>query len=117
MRFRRYVGYAFFLAAVCGRPANTNPVPPPNVILSQGDDPALPNITFTYEGSTPILGTADIFGFEAHSTNLLSNNALKDAVGLSTNVSGGSVSSVNLVLAPGTPAPVPGRKLYLRARA
>ena len=87
------------------------------MILSQGDDPALPNITFTYEGSTPILGAADIFGSEAHSTDLLSNNALKDAVGLSTNVSGGPVGSVKLVLVPGTPAPVPGRKLYLRACA
>lgn len=111
--------------------ANTNTVPPPSVILTYGDDPALPNITFTYEGATPIVGATDITGFEAFSTDPLSNHAFKDAVGLSTNDAGGALSSVNAVLVPGAPAPVPepssvallaaaavftGRKLFRRER-
>jgi len=91
--------------------SNSNPPPPPNVILSYGDDPALPNITFTYTNSTPIGGASDVTGFEAISTEALSNTALKDGAALTTLSTvlsnSGSTSSINAVLVPGAAAAVP----------
>jgi len=47
--------------------------PPPGIVLLHGDDPTLDNLTFTYAGSTPILGGTlglEIGPFSATTANL-----------------------------------------------
>jgi hypothetical protein len=73
--------------------AATNPVPPPNVILLHGDDPAIQNVTFAYIGSTPISGPLS-FNITLLSTNPgTGTGALvtKDFAGQSTNTSNSSL--------------------------
>jgi len=87
--------------------ALTNPTPPPNVILSLGDDPAIPNLIFTYTGA-PIVGPASISGFSAQSTlNFLGFE--KNYVGRATQGSGPTagqpVDTVGNVRVPGVPEP------------
>jgi hypothetical protein len=48
--------------------ANSNPTPPPDVILSHGDDGTIPNLIFTYTGAASIPGPTVITGFSATST-------------------------------------------------
>ena len=91
-----------------GSVANSSPTPPPNVILSHGDDPATPNLIFTYTGATPINGPAFLTGFAATSTfGFL--GAIKDFVGLNTQATGptagADVSSIGDVRVPGVPEP------------
>jgi hypothetical protein len=79
------VGPANFIATV----ANSNPVPPPNVILQHGDDPGIPNITYTYTGAVPLTGPVVIGTFSIQST--FGGQAIKDFAGQSTNTQTGSV--------------------------
>jgi hypothetical protein len=88
-----------------------NTTPPPNVLLSHGDDPALPNLTFTYNGSAPIAGSATVTGFSALSNDNLPLST-KDFVGVSGAVGQGLVNTVGDVQVPGilglpSPAPAP----------
>ena len=79
-----------------------NPTPPPNVVLTHGDDPAITNLIFTYTGSTPIDGatTPVITGFTAQST-IGSGTTIKDFVGRATDTVGGAfVDSVGDVTVP-----------------
>lgn len=84
--------------------SNTNPTPPPNVILSRGDDVTLPNLTFTYTGVGPIVGGATVSGFSARS-EFGSFGVVKDFVGRATkstgNTAGTFVDSVGDVGVPG----------------
>jgi hypothetical protein len=89
--------------------ANSNPTPPPNVILTHGDDPTIPNITWTYNpGGAPILGAATVTGFSATST-LTFLGAIKDFVGRDTKstgpTAGSPVDSIGDVRVPGVPEP------------
>jgi hypothetical protein len=87
--------------------ANSNPTPPPNVILSHGDDPAIPNLTFTYTAATPITGPVVLPGFSAVSS--LDGTSVKDFAGRDTAATAGSkVDSVGDVSVPRiTPTAVP----------
>jgi hypothetical protein len=88
-------------------PPGNAPTTPPNVILTHGDDPAIPNLTFTYIGATPITGPQSITGFSALSS--FDTYALKDFTGVLTG-NGLKVSSVGAVPAPalgGLPYPAP----------
>lgn len=80
----------------------------PNVVLSHGDDPGVPNLVFTYTGSTPIVGSTAITGFSAVSV-FPTAGSTKDFYGVTTTSSGLSVSSVSNVLVPtyGIPYPSP----------
>jgi len=85
----------------------TNTVPPPLVALKNGDDPALPNITFTYNGSTPLIGgpegTFSIFS----NSGTVQLSHLKDFVGTSFNTfTNSSVDTRADVLVP-VPGAVP----------
>ena len=73
--------------------ANSNPTPPPNVILLHGDDPAIPNITFTYTGSTPLTGPVTLGGFTIQSIYPGTSLIDKDYAGQSTDV-GTTVPSI-----------------------
>jgi len=92
--------------------ATSNPTPPPNVILSHGDDPAIPNLIFTYTGAAPILGGgAGISGFTAQSTfGFL--GAIKDFAGRDRKLDGSIVDSVGDVRVPG-PVPEPASVVSL----
>jgi len=91
--------------------ASSNPTPPPNVILSHGDDPAIPNLIFTYTGAAPIIGAATISGFTAQSTfGFL--GAIKDFAGRDRKADGSFVDSVGDVRVPG-PVPEPASVVSL----
>ena len=91
--------------------ATSNPTPPPNVILSHGDDPAIPNLIFTYTGAAPIVGAASIGGFTAQSTfGFL--GAIKDFAGRDRKPDGSPVDSVGDVRVPG-PVPEPASVVSL----
>jgi hypothetical protein len=84
----------------------SNPTPPPNVILTYGDDPTLVNLTWTYTGSPTIVGatTPTVDGFMAESSDAL-ENGVKDFVGRDTQAAGPTagqnVDSVGTVTVPG----------------
>jgi hypothetical protein len=59
----------------------SNPTPPPNVLLSYGDDPTIPNLIFTYTGSTPLTGATVLTGFSAKTSTFTGTYAIKDYVG------------------------------------
>ena len=112
--FRIYDFYGYVpgsIAAPAGWSVSTalsNPTPPPNVILSLGDDPTIPNLIFTYSGATPILGPQTIAGFTAQSDfNFLGQT--KNYAGRNTQAGGSSagqpVDSVGSVRVPGVPEP------------
>jgi len=90
--FRIYDFAGYVAGSAVGPPnwvvsvANSNPTPPPNVILVHGDDPAIPNITFTYTGAVPLTGPASLGNFLI--TSIFSGTSLttKDFAGQSTNV-------------------------------
>jgi hypothetical protein len=84
-------------------------VPPPNVALMHGDDPAVPNLLFTYNGRAPIGGPKTVSGFSAQSSASGSgNNWLKDFNGSLTTTAGLKINSVGEVLVPsGTILPPP----------
>jgi len=90
--------------------ANSNPTPPPSVLLTHGDDPALPNVTYTYTGAVPIVGPTTITGFSADSIYGLSTT-IKDFVGQDTKATGpqaGSlVDSRGDIAVPGPAVPEP----------
>jgi hypothetical protein len=113
--FFRIYDFAGYVSGTVTAPAgwtvatnNTDPVPPPNVILSHGDDPAVPNLTFTYNGASPIVGPTAISGFTAQSTFPL-EGAIKDFVGRDTKATGptagSAVDSVGDIKVPGVPEP------------
>jgi len=82
--------------------ANSNPTPPPNVILTHGDDPAITNLIYTYTGSTPINGatTPLITGFTAQST-IGVGTVVKDFVGRNTKTADGTnVDAIGDILVP-----------------
>jgi len=78
--------------------SNSNPTPPPNIILTHGDDPGTPNLVFTYTGATqpgPLL----ITGFTAVSN--FSSTTSKDFVGRVTKLDGGTpIDSTGAVTVP-----------------
>jgi MYXO-CTERM domain-containing protein len=84
--------------------------PPPNVLLTHGDDPAVPNLTFTYNGSSTISGPASVTGFSALSV-FSDAKTTKDFVGVIGRPGVNLVSSVGDVQTPGdglpSPAPAP----------
>ena len=81
-----------FSSALIGRtPSQVNPP----------DDPTILNLTFTYTGSTPIIGQADLGMFSAVSTFGQSHPGYFAAEGTS-NTSGGKIDNVGVV-----PVPVP----------
>ena len=89
--------------------ATSNPTPPPNVILSHGDDPLIPNLIFTYTGAA--ITTPSISGFTAQSTfGFL--GAIKDFAGRVRKADGSSVDSVGDVRVPG-PVPEPASLVSL----
>jgi hypothetical protein len=113
--FFRIYDFAGYVAGTVTAPAgwvattnNTDPVPPPSVILSHGDDPTVPNLTFTYNGTSPIVGATSISGFTAQSTFPL-QGAIKDFVGRDTKstgpTAGSAVDSVGDIRVPGVPEP------------
>lgn len=82
-------------------------VAPPSVLLTHGNDVGVPNLTFTYTGTTPITGPSTLGGFSALSS--FNTYAIKDFTGT---VSGGGlrVSSVGGIQSPvlgGIPFPAP----------
>lgn len=113
--FFRIYDFAGYIAGSIAAPAGwstsialVNPTPPPNVILSHGDDPAIPNLIFTYSGVVPIVGGASVSGFTAQSTfGFL--GAIKDFAGRDTKSTGTTagtfVDSVGDVRVPGVPEP------------
>jgi len=92
----------------------SNPTPPPQVLLSYGDDPTLVNLTWTYTGALTILGTTTptVDGFMAESSDPFVGG-LNDFVGRVTQAAGptagANVDSVGSVKVPGpqTGAAVP----------
>jgi len=89
--------------------ANSNPTPPPNVILSHGDDAAVPNLIFTYNGAP--ISPASVSGFTAQST-LGFLGAIKDFAGRLRKEDGTPVDSVGDVRVPG-PVPEPASVVSL----
>jgi len=86
--------------------ALTNPTPPPNVILSHGDDATIPNLTWTYTGTTPIVGPTIVTGFSADSTS--SQTTVKDFASRFTESTGQTAGApVDSVGSISVPAPVP----------
>jgi hypothetical protein len=86
--------------------ANSNPTPPPAVLLEHGDDPAIPNLTFTYTGAT-ITGPTTISGFSADSI-FGQSSTIKDFVGQDTKAATGSlVDSRGDIAVPGPAVPEP----------
>jgi len=87
--------------------ALSNPTPPPNVLIPLGDDPAVPNLIWTYTGA-PIVGPTTLLNFTANSTlNFLGFE--KNYVGRNTQgggpTAGQPVDSVGNVRVPGVPEP------------
>jgi hypothetical protein len=82
--------------------------PLPSVILSHADDPAVPNLVFTYNGSTPITGPVTLTGFSATSV-FGSGGTLKNFTGHNTQSNGTFVDVVGDVNVPslGLPSPSP----------
>lgn len=85
--------------------------PAPNILLVNGNDPAIPDLTFTYNGDTPITGPVTISGFSAASTFGIGSTTFKDFTGVTTSVGGGRISSVGEVRVPSagliSPSPAP----------
>lgn len=48
-----------------GTVQNTGPINPPDVVLSDPDNPNVENLVFTYTGGAPIPGAIVLFGFSA----------------------------------------------------
>jgi len=90
--------------------ANLNPTPPPNVILSHGDDAATPNLTFTYTGAASLTpAQVAALAFTAQSTLGAASIAFKDFAGRDTKALGDAVGtkvdSVGDVRVPSVPEP------------
>lgn len=90
---------------------NYDPVLPPTLTLSHGDDAAIPNLTFTYNGLTAIVGATTVSGFSAVSPYGQSLT-LKNFVGTNQNstIPGGVIDSIGDVNVPQghlDPAPAP----------
>ena len=88
--------------------ALSNPTPPPNVLVPLGDDPAVPNLIWTYTGNAALIGPTTILNFTAQSTlNFLGFE--KNYVGRATQAGGTSagqpVDTVGNVRVPGVPEP------------
>ena len=90
--------------------SNYDPVLPPTLTLSHGDDAAIPNLTFTYNGLTPIVGATTVSGFSAISP-YGQTLTLKNFVGTNHNstIPGGLVDSIGDLNVPNgvTPAEAP----------
>jgi hypothetical protein len=80
--------------------------PPPNVLLSHGDDPAYLNLTFTYTGSAPITNSTTITGFSAVSVSGDPVTA-KNFVGQINAQGIGRVDTVGDTIVPATTLPSP----------
>jgi hypothetical protein len=87
--------------------ANSNPTPPPNVILQHGDDPNIPNITFTYTGAVPLTGPVSLGDFTMQSIYSGGTLIFKDAAGQSTNVGTNPPSLIDSRVDVAVPALVP----------
>ena len=77
--------------------ANSNPTPPPNVILSYGDDPTIPNLIFTYTGPGSLNGPLTINGFTAQTSSYTGTFVLKDFASQVHSVSGGNVAGIGAI--------------------
>jgi hypothetical protein len=106
--FFRVYDFGSYVAGSIAAPAGwtasvslVNPTPPPNVILTHGDDPAIWNLIYTYTGSTPIVGPTTITGFTAQSMTGGGAVVTKDFVGRNNETVGSSfVDAVGDVLVP-----------------
>ncbi len=87
--------------------------PPPNVLLSNADDPLAPNLTFTYTGTADITGDTTISGFSA--LGLTPSFEVTDGVARVTNATsiGGNVDSDSTVIVPVVPEPAAATLLVL----
>lgn len=81
---------------------------PPNFPLTHGDDPAIPNLVFTYQGAAPITSSTPLTGFSAVSI-YGSANTFRDFVGTVTSDIGKTVTSFGDINVPtfGFPSPAP----------
>jgi len=89
---------------------NATSTPPPNVILSHGDDPNVPNLIFTYNPTVVVTGPTSISGFRAQSSfPLPPGGTIKDFVGRDTKSTGPTagtpVDSIGDVRVPAVPEP------------
>lgn len=73
--------------------ALSNPVPPPDVVLNHGDDPAIENLIFTYTGSNPLLFGTVLSGFSATTSNVGLSPNPKNAVAEFTNTSAPNIGA------------------------
>lgn len=80
--------------------SNFDAVLPPTLRLVHGDDGALPNLTFTYEGLSPLTGATVVSGFSAISP--YSPTAISNFVGTNHNgtTAGGVVDAIGDVFVP-----------------
>lgn len=87
---------------------NSSPTPPPDVFVPLGDDPAVPNLIFTYTGAATIAGPTTIFNFTAQS-DFGALGPLKNFVGRNTQGTGANVGDrvdvVGNVRVPAVPEP------------
>lgn len=96
--------------------ALSNPTPPPNILLSFADDPASPNLIFTYTGAPDIAGATSISGFSALAPTAAFE--FTDGVARVTGVAtGGNVDSGGTVIAPVVPEPTTAALLALASGA
>lgn len=75
--------------------ALTNNVPPPDVVLNHGDDPAVYNLVFTYTGATPLLAGTSVSGFSALTSNAGLSPNPKNAVAEYTSTSSPNVGAAD----------------------
>lgn len=79
------------------------PTPPPDVTLAHGDSPTIENVTFTYQGTSPILGSTTVVGFQLLSSistpTSVKDAAVRDTIDLGPNA-GSFTDSVNDVYVP-----------------
>lgn len=83
----------------------TNPVPPPNVILTFGDDPTIPNITFTYNDASPLSGPTTLADFDALTSTYSGAFVIKDYVARVGTTAGLNADSVGANAVPPAGAP------------
>jgi len=105
IRFYDFNGYVANSATGTNWTATSAPFNgnPPSVILSHGDDAAIPNVTFTYNGATS--GATNLGNIVLRSIYGL-GSSLKDFYGFNTNPSAGN-SGIDTRLSYLTPVPEP----------
>ena len=75
--------------------ALVNNVPPPDVVLNHGDDPAIQNLIFTYTGASPLLAGTVVSGFSATTTGVGLSPNPKNAVAEYTSTSSPNIGAAD----------------------